>query len=399
MKKKIHIVASGVALLVLVSYQACTSGGFNVLVADMQSLSSFSLSQSNADIVWSLKGKSGISLSRLSQVQRWTDANGQGVSLYPPVMPGTVQLDLDKAPTMLQTDQGSLLFLGAGSTLANLIGDLSVFLSQEYTMAFYVRSVVINTEAPKLARIVEFYPADNSASGNIGVDFWDIGGGQVQVSAFDYFDGSTNAFSYVKIPAADLETHGYGVVARFTNDASGLSIAVNGVSGTLGKVGTVPMLGKVVRQLVLHGQGGGIYGNFALGEFAIWKHAISEDDAKAYSLMLQQSYELGGTTITLPGGDPTGGNGGSGKKAYSSIQGTLNVCMNCHTQVLSRSSILNAVGADGSTPWITPGSAQNSLMIRALQHQAGAMPMPKNTPALSAAQIEQISIWIDQGAN
>ena len=392
-KRARFVVASATMLAMLLAYQACSTGGFEVLInsGSLSSNSTFSLADSDADVVWSAKS-SGVSTSRLKQVQRWPDAQAKGISLYPPVLSGSMQLNLDKAPLLRESDFGPLATFGIGTSLTNLVGDLSVFLSDEYTLALYVRSVVPNSDGHKLSRILAFSPQEDSVSGGLYIDFWDNGDGKIQINATDYFDGNAWATAFIKVPKADLTTHGYAIVARFTTEASAITIAVNGRQGELASHGNAPMLGNVVRRFALHEAGD--YGSFDLGEIAIWRRTLSEEQAKAYSLALQQSYEQGGTDVNLPPDT-----GGGTQVLFSSIQSHFSVCMNCHTEVSSRTSILSAVGQDGATRWVTPGQSANSLLIKSLRQQSGALPMPRNNPALSSTQIDAIARWIDAGAN
>jgi hypothetical protein len=166
----------------------------------------------------------------------------------------------------------------------------------------------------------------------------------------------------------------------------------------------------------LHGASYGQEGSFNLAEFAFWSRELTDNDLYYYSSAIYQSYNATGTVNIVPPSPtptptpsptptPTPNPGPSPTPnptptlAFSDIRANFNVCLNCHTEVSSKANILAAVGANGTTPWIMPGNAAGSLLIKALSHQSGALPMPQGLTQLSTDQISQISSWIDQGAN
>lgn len=380
----------------LLAYQNCSNDGF-LPSAGLSDGSSFSAKLANADLVWTLKyDGSGPSLSRIGQATRWADAGGNGISIFPPAITGANQLNLDAAPVATSSDTGTFLSFGPQKTLMNEAGDVSFFQNPQYTFAMYVKNIQLPTVAPQVLRIFEFYPADGSQSGYLGIDVSEIGGGVTEFRAFDWFDGNNYTLATVHVPTSTL-TRGFGIAIRYDNDPAKLSLAVNGATSTFVTKGAPPMLGNVVRQLNIHGLNFGQMGSFEMGEFAFWRMALDDTYLTAYSQAERASFDQGGAAVALPPAPIT--EGGDGVLRFAAIQGNFTVCANCHSYVGTRAQVLGAVGANNTTPWVIPGNSSASLVIQALQHQGGAQPMPKDLPALSADQINQIARWIDQGAN
>lgn len=403
MKKLILLIVCGFTLIP--AFQNCTGGGFHsdLNSVNKDSLLSFSPMQVGATLDWSMKSLQP-EASRLSQVSKWSDATGQGISLYPPVLAGTSILNLDAAPLLNQTDNGNLLAFGPGLELINEVGDLSAFLGQAYSISIYVRNIQLSTTTGGGGvRLFDFYPADGSASGYLGIQIGDVGGGNVEIQAFDYFDNNDVSYSIVTMPAASL-TGGFGMVVRFSNDPTKILLSVNGTPGTYSIAGSPPLLGNVTRQLVLHGYAYNQLGSFMLGDFAIWNSELTDTQVNTYSNDLMISYNQGGSgggPTPTPTPTPTPSQTGTPQPTYTYLSQNLfgasgSNCVGCHSAPPGDSggydfSSYTAITTGGGISTANPSASPIYQQI-----QSGNM--PQGGAHVSAAIQAALLQWIQNGA-
>jgi hypothetical protein len=408
--KKLFFVG-GFALGILIAFQNCSVGNFKATSSSLTQLNQASGINTSSDFLWSLGSSTGLTVSRLQQVSRWTDSTGMAMNLYPPLMSSTNKLDLDHAPLVTSTDSGSLVNFGNGDYLTTEPGDFYQFLGQSYTVVTYVHNIVLPKASPVVARIFYLRPADGSASGVLGVDVSSDGAGNAVFMAFDWYDNNNVASATLSVPIATL-ANGFGIAVRFSNDPTKLLLSVNGQSSAAAKIiGNVPLMGDVTRQFIVHSDGFGNAGTFDLAAIGVWKRELADAQVVYYSQSIKDQFENDGTHLVDPGNNssttptttpsttpsttPTGT-----VTQFSQISSIFSSCTGCHSSsVGSRAAILATMGDDGKTPWIVSGKSANSLLIKSLNHVSGVSPMPANASALSATQIAQIALWIDQGVN
>ncbi len=395
MRIKAFIAVIGLIGLLTV-YQNCSNLGTGTHGYDLSSLGIQGPSLS-ADYFWNMKGESsGVTLSRLSQVQRWVDATGESLVLFPPLSSQYV-VNMDAAPMVSQTSSGSLIQFNPEQSLFVQGADVLSLVSSKYSVALYIRNVQFPNDNSGVVRVFGMKPADGSTTGYIGLDIINLGNGNAQIGGFEYHGSGLVAYSTVDVPLEQL-SQGLSIAIRFSEDPANIRIAVNGVAGTNSVQGQVPLLGNVSRIFAINGPDI-IKGQFLLAGLAIWKSELADQDIDTLSHSLGQYYENGGTVVVLPSPPPPPG----GEVTFASVASHFNACTNCHAQVSSRASLLAAMGSasmgNGNIVWVTPGDAENSLLIKALKHEAGVMPMPMNAGALSPEAIAAISNWIAQGAH
>lgn len=347
----------------------------------------------SADVSWTIRGQKGVSVSRLNQASRWADRSGSAVTLFPPLMPSTTQIDMAKAPYVKQTSSGPLMNFSPGSFLTTQVGDAAIFASTSYSVLLYIRDLQFpQGPYPRWMRVFEVIPEETGeASGWIGLDAWEQEDGQIEFHAYEYF-GATGVASVKLKVSPSSRTSGYGIALRFPTDPSLTYMSVNGVGGEYSVAANPSAMANVNRRLYLHTQFQ-TEGGFDLAEFGLWKREFSIPEAVYFSSALKEVIEKGGTALVNPGITTVSGD-------FAKIQGYLSSCMACHgvssaTQVRNNSG----VGANSGTKWVNPGDSANSLMIKSLRHQGGASPMPKDQAQLSDAAIAAIAAWIDAGAN
>lgn len=377
-------------LMILVPFQNCSWTARDDGSVDLLSMHGFRLSH-YADLAWSARGNSGLTVTSLDQVRRWTDQTNNLVALFPPLITGSSQPDLSRSPEL--DPSGRFVRFTENSHLTPQVSDDAFFRSDRYSIVFYVRNVSI--PAGQSVRIFDLATASSAAHGWLALDLIDVGGGQFQVNAYSYFEGNSARISYDRFPA-NLLNQGLGVAVTFPSDPNQVRVAVNGTLATLlwndkDGGGHPPAQGNVTRQLFLKSAGPSA-GSFEMGEFGLWKRAMAEDELRYYSSTIKASFE--GKRITE--GPPPVGNPTDGKIKFSSVQGHFSSCTGCHN-VSSRGSVLENRNSSGS-PWVTPGNAGASRLIKALRHESGAAAMPQGGSPLSPAAIDAVAAWIDDGA-
>jgi hypothetical protein len=346
-----------------------------------------------ADVSWTIRAQKGVSLSRLSQANRWTDRTGGMVSLFPPLMPNSTQADMSKAPYLVTTSSGPLMSFSDGTYLTTQVGDANLFTGQAYSTVLYVRNLVFpQTAFPRQVRIFELIPEENgAASGWIGIDFYQLEDGRIQVNAFQYYGNGTATVYLVRLPASSL-SEGFGVAARFAVDPAQVFLSVNGADGELVTAGSPPVMANVNRRLFLSSQYIPVSG-FDMAEFGLWKREFSPPETTYFSRAIKEVIERGGTALVNPGSVAVSG-------AFAAVQSHFSSCTECHSVGNAQQVRSNAGGVlNPGVPWVVPGNSAGSLLMKSLRHQAGADPMPRNRGPLSATALTAIAAWIDGGAN
>jgi hypothetical protein len=72
-----------------------------------------------------------------------------------------------------------------------------------------------------------------------------------------------------------------------------------------------------------------------------------------------------------------------------------NYCLGCHSNNEHNNSGGN-INLEGYSNLMVP--VNNGSLLKSIQHQPGASPMPKNSPKLPECKIATIKKWIDAGA-
>jgi hypothetical protein len=72
-----------------------------------------------------------------------------------------------------------------------------------------------------------------------------------------------------------------------------------------------------------------------------------------------------------------------------------NHCLGCHGNN-EHNSLGGNLNLEGHSNIIIP--VNNGSLLKSIEHQPGASPMPKNSPKLPNCKIETIKKWIDAGA-
>ncbi len=392
----IRVLIAVVGLVSLLTvYQNCSNFGKGTNGNDLSSLG-IQGPNLNADYFWNMKAEpSGVTLSRLSQVQRWVDVTGESMVLFPPLLSQYV-VNMDAAPMISQTSSGSLIQFNPEQSLFIQGADVLNLVSSKYSVALYIRNVQFPNDNSGVVRVFGMKPADGSTTGYIGLDIVNLGNGNAQIGGFEFHGSGLIAYSTVVVPISEL-SQGLSIAIRFSEDPVNLRISVNGVVGSVSSQGQVPLLGNVARIFALNGPDL-TKGQFLLAGLAIWKSELPDQSIDTLSQSFGQYYENGGTVVVQPPTPPVPGT----DVTFASISSHLNACLNCHAQTSSRSGLLAAMGSastgHANTAWITPGDAENSLMIKSLKHESGVMPMPMSAGALSPTAIAAISNWIAQGA-
>lgn len=364
-------------------YQNCTQFGTSTYRGE-EGFSSYGSLAFNPTLYWDLAHDQDVEVNRLSQVQRWVDRTGKSVVLFPPLSSPNV-VNMDRAPMVTQTATGSLILFGPSQALGIQGGDSLSMVASQYTASLYVRDV--NNIGPGL-RLFTLSPSDNSSTGYLVIDIYEVPNAKILVRAFEYYDNNTYGYADVELPNTAL-SGGLSVVARFSEDPAQMRLAVNGIEGGALAVGSPSKLGNLARVLSLHGPDH-FTGGFSLAGLAVWKEELTNSQMVSLSQSFRTYYESGGTS-TIGYEENSGSGGSSGTLTFSKIRSSFNTCINCHDQFSSRSALM-------STGWVVAGNSAQSQLIKALRHQAGADPMPRNQGALPESTIQQIENWINQGA-
>lgn len=336
-------------------------------------------------VQWDMAKGNDVTVSRLSQVERWTDRTRKSIVLFPPLSSPNV-VNMDRAPVISQTTTGSLIAFGENQSLSLQGGDSLTLVASKYTIGLYLRDISPGAGL----RVFGLVPSDNSQTGYLGLDIYDLNNGMIRIRGFEFYDGSTYAYADVELPNATLKS-GLSIVMRFSEDPTKLRLVVNGQQGAAQIQGSPPYLGNVPRTLTLHGPDTFV-GSFSLAGLSIWKDELDDLQIMTLSQSLRSYYESGGTSnIGFEPNPDSGGGGGSSALTFSSVKPNFSSCVNCHDQVASRSQLM-------ATGWVMAGNAAQSKLVKSLRHQSGALPMPRNQAALSETTIQKIESWINQGA-
>ncbi len=381
------------------------SSPFQNYEGDDSSLVAFSaFSQGTyADLNWSAESKS-IKVNENSQVERLLDQTMDGISLYPPYRIGTASLNLDAAPRLGAVDNRKWLNFLPQTTLTSVASDLSEFVSDNYTVALVVQGVTPGAnlvDDPKVVRLFGLVPTNGDETGYLGIDVAPTAAGGLQFYVFIYFN-ATNVKSYTYVlENQSVITGTMALVARYNKAGDKLTLLINGakVTADIATQGSPPQLPLAPRKLFIHIETGyGSYGRFKLGELAMWRRALSDDELLYYSKNLFNYW----TGRPIEGAPTGGGNGTGGTDVFPQIaaifEATKNTsgsnCLACHASITSKSWILAEPG------WIKKGDPPNSLLIQAVTHVlGGTKDMPSGGGQMAASDIQKIRDWIQAGAN
>jgi len=67
-------------------------------------------------------------------------------------------------------------------------------------------------------------------------------------------------------------------------------------------------------------------------------------------------------------------------------------CINCHNPDQAQGNV-NLIGYQNIAVYVDDGS-----LLGSIRHDSGFSPMTENVPSLSDCEIQQVSTWIDEGA-
>ena len=323
------------------TYQNCAPmTALNGGATDSSSFSTSSVIR-EADISWSMRQGSAL-FNRFDRATRWPSMQASGVHLYPPLITSSQVLDVDSSG-LKETKRGStFLRINPDASMAPAVADTSEFTFDEFSIVFLVNDVNPPTDVAEPVRLFDMMPADGSSSGRLVLDVANVNGG-VNISIVDWFSSTDYAHRSVFIPA-DKANGVLAISARFSKDVNEMTLAVNGelASVPLTINGTIPPLGWVARNFILHAPAGkwGAKGSFLVGEIGIHKIGFSNVELQQTSAELAALYNgvidvpvptatpiVTGTPVPNPVMTPT--NGLDGAKLY------LNNCQSCHNPLAS----------------------------------------------------------------
>ncbi len=352
----------------------------------------FSAASYGADLVWNSNEIKNISVNEFKQVERWLDFNNELVGLYPPLRINSQSLEIEKSP-LLEKDENdkSILNFKDRKNLRTINEDLRVFLSDKYTVGFFVKNVEFPSIDPINVRVFDLMSPNGVSDGYIGVDVT-----PTQVSAFYWFGQTSYRFAAIDITNDELK-NGLGVLVRLGPDYESMALSVNGRVAEQYILTTTPppLLGFVTRQLQLNSPEGN--GGFHLYEFALWRSALSDSELAEYSKAYYESYVLG-----LKGNVKAPSDAGQNGGAFTTVATVFNKsrggvsCVGCHGSISQKSWLLSQKSNDNL--WVVPNDSAASQLIKALRHLSGATAMPRSGGAIPEDEIKVIEDWINNGA-
>ena len=356
----------------------------------------------DADLAWSMRRSQPVT-NGTGQVERWMDALGLGINLYPPQRANSTMLALELSPTKTLSNGETYLHFAGEQHLQPSMPDFTHFASGNYTIFFLLKDVVLPL-AGTSTRVFLMAPSSSDQAGTLALDFGHGGDGTLFFSATFWTDASSYAVRVFPMnQLRGLSAHQpLAIGVRFGQNFELLEIAINGKLSltALTQVGSPAPLGNVSRHLLIHPPGGNK--EFLLGEFGIYKRTLSNAELVSSTYVMQRSW--GGTAPkpdVIPDDQETSSEyrvlAGLFGKPIRTGAGSTSTCTGCHAEFFSRTSLLSRRSADGVL-WVTPSNSAGSRLVQSLRKQAGVMPMPTAGGQMSEEDIQTIEAWISRGA-
>ena len=297
-------------------YQNC--GNPQRIAADLSTPSTvktMSETVKDADVAWSMLGERPV-LSASGHLQRWNDIRKVGVNLYPPFLPNSQTLNLERSGLLETVGTNEFLRFAESASLAPAVADLSQFVFEDMTVLMVINGIKM-PKAPDVIRLFGLYPVNGETGGVLVIDVIPGADATTELIMQSWFDGNTWSVRKITLTNDDLSKP-IAIAARFDKQPNEIHIAVNGrlTEKAIESKGTVPPLALVARSLSIHASDGyGGKGEFSLGEFAIYRSGKSDDDLVKSSAALAALWASGApkaapapTAVisTDPGGTPDG---------------------------------------------------------------------------------------------
>ncbi|MBN8536284.1 MAG: hypothetical protein J0M15_04490 [Deltaproteobacteria bacterium] len=366
-----------------------------------------------ADFSWStLNQNSKMNRNNYDRIERWYDATGKFIPLYPAFVAGTKTLDMDHSALWKSTEKGPRLSFEARTSLTSIAQDSSAFLSKEYSILLFVGNLKIpttteNATDPKRIRLFTLSPVNSEEAGLFVVDVFKDANKKANFQATYWFNGTTYSTSIFSLPGENL-AQGFAIAVRYPTNGRELMLAINGELGSekTSVVGTLPNMGFVNRNLELHSSYYANQGSFEFAEIGVFKKSLSDEELKSHSLGLFRTHEL--QLPTSIADDDSSGDRDSNENpkevTFSSIksifQKSINgsTCIGCHSAFLSSRDSLLAATTQGKGNWVVPDNSAGSLLIKSLRHQSSATAMPQGGGQMAETDIAALENWIQKGA-
>lgn len=380
---------------VTVGYQACSPA--HHAMDSASSASAFSTYRQDSALSWATKGRAP-RFNSLGKVERWEDSLGKSLLLMPPLK-GSAALDMDRSPARL-ANSSSFIRFDANQVLAPASGDFAELVSDEYFLLMIVKDLAPPADGDKVLRLFDLYPTDSSQGGHLVVDITEESNA-FKFSLLAWFNGSTYAVLEHRI-SKDAAKKPIVIAMNYPRLPENLELSINGERPTVAatRVGDPPFLGRMGRQLSVHGAGYGGRGAFSFAELSIWKRSLHRDEQDAKVNLAMNAWA--NDVDIAPPTEPTDPEPEDNPIVYSDLSSTFSSCVACHgTKMASRTNLLNSSLNDpesGTSLWVIPGNPGASLLVDALEHRNGASPMPKGGGKLSTNQINMVKRWIEEGA-
>ncbi len=362
------------------------SGGF----ISSYDTSLFSASKHDADLVWNTQRLENIIANNFSQSENWLDAGSGKIGLYPPLRLNSTSLDFEKAP-LVEEDLDGKVYLNFKDKkeLRTLTENIRTFSSDNYTVAFFINSVDVVNGQYKTTRVFDLLSPNGASDGYVGVDV-----SATQVSTFYWFGADSYYWLGYDVTSEDLEK-GLAVILRTGPDHESMALSVNGKLAEIKSSSAMlpPRLANVGRHFRLNTEYASV--GFNLYEIAVWFKPLSDQTLNEYSQAYYNSYVLGLS------GAVGGGSGGSIDDGFAKVFSVLNKsrasgsCVSCHGSIAQKSGFLSITSMSSGEAWVKKGDAANSLVIKAIRRQQGALAMPPSGNQLPEDEILTIENWIN----
>lgn len=258
----------------------------------------------DADVSWSMKENRPL-FNRFNRAERWANAqSGRAVNLYPPFIPSTTTLNYDNSGVLEVHAGREFIRLNPEASLSPAVADVSEFIFDRTTMFMLINDVHMPVGTAEPLRLFGLWPQNGDQAGVLVIDVAPAADGALEFTAVDWF-GADYATRKITVTAAEAKAP-IAVGVRFDKSAGSMQIAINGrlAEAAVATNGNVPPLGLVTRSFTVHAPANtyGSKGSFLLGEFAIYKQALSDYDLIKGSAQLALSY--GGAAV-VPTPEPT----------------------------------------------------------------------------------------------